>query len=100
MSNAVDSQLPPATLKAVLEAAVDPKRRPESAAARAAVGAAVDAGLPPPAVKAVANAGIALAHQDVGRVLVKGAADSAAPVFQASLKLNLRGIQTSQGLQK
>lgn len=84
VSDAVDSQLPRDTLKTVLEAAVDPKRRPDSAAARAAVDAVVDAGGSPAAVKAVANAGILLAHQDIGRVLVRGATDAAGSVFQAS----------------
>jgi hypothetical protein len=84
VSDAVDSQLPRDTLKTVLEAAVDPKRRPDSAAARVAVDAVVDAGGSPAAVKAVANAGILLAHQDIGCVLVRGAADAAGSVFQAS----------------
>lgn len=70
VGNAVDAGLPRPILKVVLQAAVDPKLRPEAAAARAAVGAAVDAGAPPDELKAVAIAGIQQSHRDIGQVMI------------------------------
>lgn len=46
VSHAVDSSLPKETLKAVLEAALDPKRLPETYGIRSAVSPLSDASLP------------------------------------------------------